>query len=371
MSVTNTSDIPNWGSSDPADFTTNNPSNATTDKDAGILIQRPMVFPFALWHQIITVVVISLIGLVGNGLVILIYGKKLMSEKTGSNLLIVVLGFVDLLATTVCLPLELMSGRRVLSMAMYMMYGVLVAFVLLGSLNLLLAMSIDRFIALYKPMQYRYGYRRTKYALVFLFIWVMAVSTAFLYMKAFRELGTAATYIPISVTVLVYAVIFWGLYVRNRNKVGGSNLTPSAQQPGVTMSVTSPTELTACPKFPASSIDNQTVGHTETRAVLSVTNGTQSTSSAVAGTQSNVASTESKRRLARTAKMFLTITVVFILAYIPYNLYNYNIIRFPRSNVYRHTYYLNSISNFFIYAFFNKSFRKSVRNFLKTGQNHM
>lgn len=331
------------------DFTTESDDTSVTPSTSKWAMITP---PVSLASQIVVVVFIAVVGLIGNGLIILIYGKKLFTEKTGSNLLIVVLAFVDLLATTVCLPLSLVAVLGLMSPGVMMTYAVLVAFTLLGSLNLLLAMSIDRFVALYRPHQYQYGYRRTKYGLVIVFVWVLVVSTAFLYLKpGFRELGTAATYVPMSLTVLLYITIFLGLYVRNRNKVSPvpSGSSTSAMARGTEMS-------------PMAKQVKQSIG-LQQHLTVAATRETPSTSD---GTQSTIMSLKSRQRLTRTAKMFCIITVVFILAYIPFNFINFEIISFPSGNIFKYTYYLNSISNFFIYFYFNSAFRKSVLKFIKT-----
>ena len=246
---------------------------------------------------------------------------------------------------------------RWVPLTVILVYSVMVSFVLLASLNLLLAMSIDRFVALFLPHQYKYGYQRTKYALVFITIWTCAASSSFLYLSWFRELGTAATYIPMSATVLIYAAIYWGMYVRNRKKIASSGV----QQPSQTVSSNYNTHLTTCSRQAQDGISMASVANGE--ASLN-----QASDSSAVVTSSENQSNASRQQLFKTAKMFCAITAIFILAYIPYNLINYNIIKFPTGNIYRYTYYLNSISNFFIYFYWNKRFRQNVTKLVTCGK---
>lgn len=73
---------------------TENQKNISWDEDDLPLGLSP--FQFALAPQIVYVTIIALLGLTTNGLIIIVYRKKIAREKTAPNLLILLLGVVDL-----------------------------------------------------------------------------------------------------------------------------------------------------------------------------------------------------------------------------------------------------------------------------------
>ena len=299
-------------------------------------------------HFIVYTVINSmfcLLGILGNILVVLVYWKR--KDKMAARIYTLVLAFIDLfscIGSMSLAPVVIGSLMTKFQESIYMKY---LTFMVYMSVLVLLSIAVDRYYAVYKPMEFNMNSK--KKALLSLFI-IVPVSVFFMIGK---EIGiedmiyftlTALTlggcFIAVSI---LYAATFWKLYKRNKvhNSTSQNSYVQSDLSGGSNVGV------------PRVEAVRPPVVEAEREGVPSTSSSSWSSSEA-----RTLAEKRRQHQLRSTARMFAVVTLIFVLSYVPPLLVNQRLI--PQSWYLQNAFYLNHISNPVIYMVFNKTFRQEL-----------
>ena len=155
-------------------------SNCSDDSDVvGVVLARQHeinCIPNPDYEKALTIVVILVVSLIGNIGTIAILSKFKIHKVP--DILVIGLALTDLLATTVPIPMSMISYFRGLN---YLedtiecdLFGVLAHFTRYSSIGIVSLVSLERYFAVNRPFVYRKYATPKKFAVILLFCWLAA-----------------------------------------------------------------------------------------------------------------------------------------------------------------------------------------------------
>ena len=296
--------------------------------------------------DIVSSVSLMLVGIPTNLAVIWIYTRK--NSRLSQNKFPVVFAIIDLVALICCLPVFVIVGdspdpvtytghMRALDIIKEFLFGWQIS----SYLTTLFMASIDKLFAITFPFQYqRHGKLCFKICvfLVFIINVCLSVFTSCIYAMLFYYFSTVMT--VYSVCFVVIFVLIIGTYgfiiakLKYNNRKLRQKIAPSSASAATSHNTGGGSVGDA-----ADAID-----HTDTRS-----------------RSNHVTTSANNRRHMLVVTQLVLILTVYVISFVAMAL-QMNVIVQDNMNVY--IYFLNHISNFFVYVIVNSEFRKEARKLL-------
>ena len=355
--------------------------------------------------------ILSFLGIIGNLASIYVYNPR----GKQNNLYAFYLSIIDFLMCLIIMPITVIYQMVSLPLTLTFLFAFGLFLIVLQSIEILVAISVDRFIACCHPQLYRRTQRYAKFVIMSQIVFncvilslalIKTTSSAFSVICQIVILGSFVS------MILLYSRIFITLRSRMKTTIPVEPTIVTAQ-PGNTVARTGNAsetmadveEYTLAQQTNGSNVKNlPPVNETafmntievakngflsgildkkklfNKKSLLTVQRVSQPTNEHVTqsanqtaisnnnhasqpkhivNAQARLAGTRT-RNLIVTIKMFCAITVVFTLSYLPSYLISYNLVaRLPRTLAY--SFYLNHVANPIIYFVINKTFRNKAR----------
>lgn len=266
---------------------------------------------------IVLIAILIIIGIVGNSIIIIIYWKR---PRSSSQFLILILGLSDLTSCIFLMPLSIFYVTNNLSnfFRIYIFDSAL-HLILIFNILVFIVIAFDRYFALAKPFSSILSYKIAKQFMI-LGVFISIAFTALL--KYLRIKHTYVYKILILTFFFTLSLILTIIYILAFVSVT-INLNRIRKKRVVDADSTSP---------------NITANRYR--------NNSKNIIEAV-----------------KTAKMLFFVTYLFIIVYIPFVLLD--MIPIKIKEALQFTYFINNISNIFIYLLFSYTFRKDCKKVLE------
>ena len=160
-----------------------------------------------------------LIGSFANCIVIITISMAKELRKRSEDLLILNLAVTDVLSLTTCLPwlTYILSERKTPEGGMYFIYPSIFMFVIFSGAFAVLAIGIDRFIALVVPLRHKTMMTRTRTTIMIIALWVTAVALGIMgnqnlsmsQLRFFRVLRVTSGLFLLIIIAVIYIIIFY------------------------------------------------------------------------------------------------------------------------------------------------------------------
>lgn len=278
--------------------------------------KRWLALPSAIYSMYGIFIFLFIFGIIGNSLIIFVYKKR---EKNSARIFIMSLATVDLLICLIMIPMSAIYVLNNFSRFLVYAFDLLMKYSFSLTCLIFTSISIDRYYALVKPLDFTINEKKAKIILLIcnfislIVVIIMVFIEEFLsFLILYYRLGL---FLSCTIIIIVmYSLAFNALRKRSKNVVITNNDSKSSEY--------------------SSDISKN----------ISL---------------KNTSKTEKKSKEAiKMAKILLTLTILFVVFYMPYMFQFY----IPRSLRIRQTLkyllFFNNVINFVIYLKASKKFRE-------------
>lgn len=282
--------------------------------------------------------IIFIIGVIGNTFIIIIYRKR---EKNSSRIFIMTLAFIDIFTCIVVMPITVPYSMGLFEGVSFLVYTIILDCTVIFIVFLFVSISIDRYLALAKPLFFALSGNRAIYVvLIDIFLTILITL-----LKHLLTLYAEIYVIPVlfiiftcflSATAIMYILAFSALKRREKNKIG------------IKIEFLTTNKSIENNKSTITSINNQFNSDTHN----SMNSNTISNNQTKSGEAKKVAKTLS------------ILTVLFVLSYFPFFLKNF----IPKNlrEIIAFGYFFNNILNFWVYYASSIKFRNDTKKTLRS-----
>ena len=164
--------------------------------------------------------VVLLLGVFVNTLIIWIYSRKNSRlNKSGQREFPLVFAAIDLIALTVCLPLQTLFMLKIFKesshAALAFIFNLFFLFIMNGYLLALITATVDKFYAVYHPFSYRLMHKKiVKTSAIFAFVFSVVMDLFMICLliflptiKSIIARFVAVMFLPIIITVIILTTI--------------------------------------------------------------------------------------------------------------------------------------------------------------------
>ena len=294
-----------------------------------------------------------LVGVVGNLAVIVVYTRR--KDKIAAHIFTIALAITDFLTCFAIMPFCTLQILHKLNYTEYNIFMNTLIFGIMVSVFILLAISVDRYYAVCKPLKYSMQSKKTPIVALILILVLASGYVALRYANnwlIFYVTICISLVICFLAMVCLYLVIFWKIFKRSRLVTTNHHPTSESDpKPGCSL----PREASKRLQAPVEKSQTSTISSFSLPATRLKANSVPVLPSQ--GAHRN------RQHMVAIARMFAVVTVAFVLAYLPTLLVIFRAI--PYSYFAMYSYYLNHVCNPVIYGILNKDFRRDLKEFLR------
>lgn len=289
--------------------------------------------PIAVYITVAFISILFFLGIFGNILTLLVYRKR---EKNSSRIFIMTLASIDLFTCIFMIPYTIIYILGYVKGVHHIIYTAIMQYLFVLMAIIFTSISIDRYFALARPLSFAFNEKKaTRVVLIDAIVTIFQVTVMILlqyFLLFVFTLYIMLTFlILLTIVIVMYTLTFKALRKREKNKIG------------TIISVLSEDE-----SYKNFNSRNQ--------------NFSKYISSSREKSNKKNQDNRKGREAVKTAKISLTLTSLFALAYVPFIIKGNIPISFR--DVIEFFYFTNNVINFLVYWITSQRFRKECKTII-------